>query len=140
MFGSLVITLPSSFDGGELIVSHQGVEKEFKPQNPKETSSWVAFFADCKHEVKPITRGYRLAMVYNLVQIGNNKSNALPKPGSEDTALKATINCLKAWTESQTSSSKVHTLILNPVITTIVVLLRLWLLRVTFNTSLMKRR
>eukprot|EP00029_Vermamoeba_vermiformis_P004973 TRINITY_DN1599_c0_g3_i3.p1 TRINITY_DN1599_c0_g3~~TRINITY_DN1599_c0_g3_i3.p1 ORF type:complete len:202 (-),score=5.82 TRINITY_DN1599_c0_g3_i3:1051-1656(-) len=34
MFASLVITLPSHFKGGELVVSHQGLEKTFRPENP----------------------------------------------------------------------------------------------------------
>lgn len=31
---------------------------------------WAAFFADCEHELSPITKGLRLVLVYNLVGVG----------------------------------------------------------------------
>ncbi len=63
MFGTLVIMLPTStsFTGGQLVVRHtQGLQQCFGPQELGRGLSWVAFYADCEHEVLPVTEGYRL--------------------------------------------------------------------------------
>ena len=73
MFGSLVIGLPSSFAGGELAISFEGEEKvaDFS-KNPYQLN-YTAFYADCDHEVKLLISGYRVCLVYNLVQEKNKK-------------------------------------------------------------------
>ncbi len=103
MFASLVVTLPSHFKGGELIVKHQGIEKKFRPENPSYSTSYVSFFADCKHEIKPVTSGYRLALVYNVVSLDNGP---LPSPASNSSIFKA-IKCLKRWKNKFDGPSKV---------------------------------
>ena len=67
MFATLVIVLPSAHSGGELIVRHLGREVAFdlRPDDPSEVG-FVAFYADCVHEVRPVVAGYRLTLVYNL--------------------------------------------------------------------------
>lgn len=67
MFATLVINLPSAHEGGELIISHGGQSQRYSFAdadlfNP----TFVAFYADCYHEVKPITDGYRICLIYNL--------------------------------------------------------------------------
>ena len=34
------------------------------------TLQYAAFFADCEHELSPVTAGMRLVLVYNLVWVG----------------------------------------------------------------------
>jgi len=60
MFATLVIVLPSAHRGGELVVRHLGRELTFDlhPEDPSEIG-FVAFYADCVHEVRPVTAGYR---------------------------------------------------------------------------------
>ena len=41
---------------------------DFAKQNPGHTISYAAFYADCDHEVKRLTSGYRVCLVYNLIQ------------------------------------------------------------------------
>lgn len=53
MVGTLVMTLPSSYTGGELVVSHNGERKAY--QGSRRALSLVAFYADCRHEVLPVT-------------------------------------------------------------------------------------
>ena len=49
MIGTLVVTLPSSYTGGELIV---GRDEELKAyRGSRAALSLVAFYADCRHEV-----------------------------------------------------------------------------------------
>ena len=66
MFATLVIVLPSISTGGDLVVQHKGreVRLDLRCTDPSETS-FAAFYADCVHEVLPVTDGCRLALVYN---------------------------------------------------------------------------
>jgi uncharacterized membrane protein YbhN (UPF0104 family) len=49
MVGTLVVTLPSSYAGGELMVGHNEEWKAYR--GSKTALSLVAFYADCRHEV-----------------------------------------------------------------------------------------
>lgn len=70
MFGTLVIGLPSLYTGGALEISFEGVTEiaDFAKNDTAHTINYAAFYADCDHEVKPLTSGYRVCLVYNLVQ------------------------------------------------------------------------
>ncbi len=70
MFGTLVIGLPSKHTGGELVVSFGGVEEiaGFSKDSGDYKIDYAAFYADCDHEVRPLTSGYRVCLVYNLIQ------------------------------------------------------------------------
>jgi predicted 2-oxoglutarate/Fe(II)-dependent dioxygenase YbiX len=61
MFATLVIVLPSSFEGGDLLVRHRGREARLALRcgDPAE-AAFAAFYADCVHEVLPVTAGHRL--------------------------------------------------------------------------------
>ncbi|MEZ4679948.1 MAG: 2OG-Fe(II) oxygenase [Caldilineaceae bacterium] len=73
MFATLVVNLPAAHQGGELIISHAGQSKRYSfADNSLFEASFVAFYADCYHEVKPVTAGYRLCLIYNLA-ITNRK-------------------------------------------------------------------
>lgn len=67
MFGTLVICLPSKHEGGEIVASHRGQSKTFRTGSTF-NHTYIAWYADVKHEVKPITSGYRLVLVCNLIQ------------------------------------------------------------------------
>lgn len=75
MFGTLVISLPSKHTGGELVVSFEGVEKvvAFAEDSGNYKIGCAAFYADCDHEIKPLISGYRICLVYNLVQQKSDK-------------------------------------------------------------------
>jgi hypothetical protein len=70
MFGTLIIGLPSKHTGGELLVRFDGKEEcvDFAEDAGNFKMPYTAFYADCDHEIKPITSGYRVCLVYNLVQ------------------------------------------------------------------------
>jgi hypothetical protein len=70
MFGSLVIVLPTAFQGEELVIRHDGKEHKFNASD-KVTSEgdlvavpWITFFSDVEHEVLPVTDGYRVTLTY----------------------------------------------------------------------------
>jgi len=69
MVGTLVVTLPSSYAGGELMV---GLGEEWKAYRGSKTAlSLVAFYADCRHEVLRVKSGYRITLTYNLLLHGD---------------------------------------------------------------------
>ncbi|MDE0059529.1 MAG: 2OG-Fe(II) oxygenase [Defluviicoccus sp.] len=67
MIATLTVSLPVAGEGGELIVRHRGREVAVD-MNVEEPSgfAFAAFYADCRHEIRPITAGHRLALVFNL--------------------------------------------------------------------------
>lgn len=71
MFGTLIIGLPSKHSGGELVLSFDGEEHSvsFAENCSNDTLPYVAFYADCQHEIKPTTSGYRVCLVYNLIDL-----------------------------------------------------------------------
>lgn len=71
MFGTLIIGLPSKHSGGELVLSFDGEEHSvsFAENCSNNTLPYVAFYADCQHEIKPTTSGYRVCLVYNLIDL-----------------------------------------------------------------------
>ncbi|MBM3910633.1 MAG: 2OG-Fe(II) oxygenase [Thaumarchaeota archaeon] len=98
MFGTLVISLPSFHTGGELIVYHAN-EKKICDLSHAESSelAFAAFYADCEHEILPITEGYRVCLVYNLIQSQSLKQKLIPPIYSNEIAkisdvLQSTFN------------------------------------------------
>jgi predicted 2-oxoglutarate/Fe(II)-dependent dioxygenase YbiX len=69
MVGTLVVTLPSSYTGGELMVWHNGERNAYR--GSKTALSLVAFYADCRHEVLKVKSGYRITLTYNLLLHGD---------------------------------------------------------------------
>ncbi|KAE8137651.1 hypothetical protein BDV38DRAFT_271224 [Aspergillus pseudotamarii] len=68
MFGTLAVCLPSRHEGGDVIVSHGGDQLKFQTAPTSEFGvSWAAWYADVTHEVKPVTSGYRVVLIYNLI-------------------------------------------------------------------------
>ncbi len=69
MFATLVIALPSNYTGGELLVRHRDEEVRINlTVNDPGELAYAAFYADCLHEVLPVTSGCRLTLIYNLIQ------------------------------------------------------------------------
>jgi predicted 2-oxoglutarate/Fe(II)-dependent dioxygenase YbiX len=74
MVGTLVVTLPSRYAGGELMVGHNEEWKAY--QGSKTALSLVAFYADCRHEVLKVESGYRITLTYNLLLHGDTSRPA----------------------------------------------------------------
>ena len=69
MVGTLVVTLPSNYTGGDLMVGHN---EEWKAYGGSKTVlSLVAFYTDCQHEVLRVQSGYRITLTYNLLLHGD---------------------------------------------------------------------
>jgi predicted 2-oxoglutarate/Fe(II)-dependent dioxygenase YbiX len=95
MFATLVIVLPSLYTGGELLVRHQDREARLDLScSDLSEVSFAAFYADCVHEVLPITSGCRLTLVYNLLRSGKGQ---LPEPPNYDAETSGVVKRLQQW-------------------------------------------
>lgn len=95
MFATLVILLPSEFEGGELIVRHMDQEKVFDfASSSAYNFHYLAFYADCEHEVKPVTKGSRLCLVYNLILCDKEKKF---KPPHNEEEIDRLAKVLQDW-------------------------------------------
>ena len=81
MFATLIICLPSRHAGGTLEISHDGVIETIDCGGPRAEFEvrYAAFYADCRHEIKPVTRGYRICLVYTLAVAGRKRQPAAPE-------------------------------------------------------------
>jgi predicted 2-oxoglutarate/Fe(II)-dependent dioxygenase YbiX len=91
MVATLVIALPSEYEGGELIVSHDGRQQQivFTGAASGHEVSYAAFYADCQHEVRPVRSGFRLCLTYNVTVAGTRgrQGIAAPSYGASATAI-----------------------------------------------------
>lgn len=93
MFATLVVSLPSVHAGGELVVRHgdRSATLDLGTPDPADIV-WAAFYADCLHELRPVTTGHRICLVYNLVRTGGS----LAAPDHEATVTELTTT-LRAY-------------------------------------------
>ena len=97
MFATLIVALPSLHAGGELLVRHREreVRLELRSDDLSEVA-FAAFYADCLHEVLPVTAGCRVALVYNLLRHDKGKGK-LPRPPSYERETAALAALLRHW-------------------------------------------
>lgn len=99
MFATLVIALPCDYEGGELLVRHQGEEMSFDlHSNAVDSAGFAAFFADCRHEVRPVTAGYRLTLIYNLIRTSQGEQ---PKPADYSNEQQQAAELLHDWAKAK---------------------------------------
>ncbi|KAL2839316.1 hypothetical protein BJX68DRAFT_272189 [Aspergillus pseudodeflectus] len=68
MFGTLVICLPSKHEGGDVTATHKDqTQTHDSAANSEYGFSYAAWYSDVRHEIKPVTSGYRLVLTYNLI-------------------------------------------------------------------------
>jgi hypothetical protein len=101
MFGSLIIGLPSKHSGGELVVSFEGetTSVDFSEITPNYEIPFCAFYADCTHEIKPLASGYRVVLVYNLIQESGKEKPKLEPKAEHITALESFLKENKDHTD-----------------------------------------
>ncbi|KAM6505592.1 hypothetical protein FSOLCH5_013767 [Fusarium solani] len=102
-FGSLVVALPTTYEGGQLRVVLKGKETVGLDQPEWDYPPrirWVAFYSDCEHEVLPVTAGHRVTLTYELWvadYLGGLTQPQVKTPGSAHYAIyertKAMLSC-----------------------------------------------
>lgn len=93
MFATLVIALPSRHEGGALVVQHgeQTVSLDFGGEDGAYSIQYAAFYADCKHEIKPVREGYRVTLIYNLTVATSKQHPQAPNCDAELEEVKALL-------------------------------------------------
>ena len=96
MFGTLIVQLPSAYEGGQLRVKHAKKEHIFDFSGLKGSTGfhYVALYADCQHELCVVTKGYRLCLVYNLIHTG---SGYCPAPIDNSLLVTQVVDAMKEW-------------------------------------------
>ena len=104
MFATLVVALPCDYSGGELIIRHRAeeVRVDLHRDEPSE-AAFAAFYADCLHEVLPIASGYRLALIYNLIRVGEGPLPRAPDYAAQQADL---VRLLSEWDRSGAAPDK----------------------------------
>lgn len=102
MFGTLVVGLPSAHAGGELIIRFDGREEtvDFSAAASSYQIPYAAFYADCEHEIKPVASGYRVCLVYNLVQPAGASKISSPQFSSQVEQMAEVLRAMEdsfAW-------------------------------------------
>jgi predicted 2-oxoglutarate/Fe(II)-dependent dioxygenase YbiX len=92
MVGTLVVTLPSTYTGGALVIDDGGEAVTYR--GSKVALTLVAFYADCRHEVRPVTSGYRITLTYNLLLRGDASK---PLTGEDDATVSEVASCLDQY-------------------------------------------
>ena len=102
MVATLVIVLPASYEGGELLVRHEGQEQTIdfsSVENSALQTHFAAFYADCEHEVRPLRKGYRLCLVYNLTLAKSKEPITAPRDSEH---IERITPLLREWSEDDT--------------------------------------
>lgn len=84
MVATLVVSLPSVHTGGELVVDDGGRERVYHASRDELTL--VAFYADRRHEVRPVRSGHRISLTFNLLATSPAEPES-PQPVSRAAAL-----------------------------------------------------
>jgi hypothetical protein len=68
MFGTLVVSLPSKHEGGDVVALHKEHSRTFSSSLGSDFGfSYAAWYSDITHELKPVTSGYRIVLTYKLI-------------------------------------------------------------------------
>ncbi|OHE96456.1 2OG-Fe(II)oxygenase superfamily protein [Colletotrichum orchidophilum] len=95
MFGTLVICLPCSHKGGDVVVKHCGETKTFKTSGSGQ--HFACWFSDVNHEVLPVTEGYRVVLTYNLTV---DPAAPQPSAGLQREQTHGLRHTLRRWLKS----------------------------------------
>jgi hypothetical protein len=105
MVATLVIVLPSSYQGGELVIRHEGHKRTIafpsKGDSPFRIH-YAAFYADCEHEVRPLRKGYRLCLTYNLTLARSKKSITASRVGEP---IERITRLIRQWVKDEGKSA-----------------------------------
>ncbi|KAJ7089502.1 hypothetical protein C8R43DRAFT_833568, partial [Mycena crocata] len=96
MFATIIIVLPSDHSGGQVRVSHGTKKATFDAAASSPVDYFVlAWYTDVKHEVLPITAGFRLALSYKLIHTARN--TLPPSIPDSNTAVADLTTVLRNW-------------------------------------------
>ena len=104
-FVTLIITLPSAHEGGEIHAHLDEQQLSFSAPHSREFSySYTACYTDIDHSIGTVTSGYRLSLIYNLVHRGDTMEFSRPMSVLND--HKGTMNRALAAREKKMQKSR----------------------------------
>ena len=107
MVATLVISLPATGAGAELVVRHNGRESKIDMcTSDPSVLVYAAFYADCSHETLPLREGHRVALVFNLILTGE-PSAALARAPVYSEQINAIGAWLADWARSDNANDKI---------------------------------
>ena len=85
LVGTLIVELPYAHEGGEFVVDDGDKVHlvDWSGKANKNRVRWVALFSDVDHEVKPVTKGSRITLVYSLIRTDVPRGDAVSKARRE---------------------------------------------------------
>jgi predicted 2-oxoglutarate/Fe(II)-dependent dioxygenase YbiX len=101
MFATMIIQLPceEGYEGGELVVHHNGRRQYFDMRSGCQSDlSAVLLYADCEHELKPVSRGHRVVLAYNVVWKAGNCMSMMATDPEDLSKMTALQNFIQKWT------------------------------------------
>ncbi|KAF9983122.1 hypothetical protein BGZ79_005832, partial [Entomortierella chlamydospora] len=64
IFASLVVCLPTNYEGGMLTVEDNAYDL-----SSSNSIKWCAFYSDCRHKIDEVTKGFRVTLTYDLLYL-----------------------------------------------------------------------
>jgi hypothetical protein len=99
MFGTMAIQARSVFKGGAMKIQHNG--ETVAIDLAKHESCVTAWYADCPHELEPLTSGVRVVLVYNLIHASADKVSVERTSAADLTPfMNKTSPIIDAWRKS----------------------------------------
>ena len=99
MFATLILQLPSVYEGGALVVYNKNGSKsthDFGQETGKAPYlvHFAAHYADLEHEILTVTKGYRLALVYSLCWVDDCETDSSSNSSSNNEEMVACLHQL----------------------------------------------
>ncbi|KAI9706510.1 MAG: hypothetical protein M1836_003516 [Candelina mexicana] len=103
MFGTMVICLPSEHEGGQVWLNHDRRKKTFDTAKTSAfEQSYIAWYADVTHEIRPVTSGNRLVLTYNLIDTAPGIPQSAASQDHEKLKLRNILTLWKtSWDDSE---------------------------------------
>ena len=107
MVGTLVISLPTDGEGGQVVIRHQDREEavDLSIREPGELA-FAAFYADCAHRTEPVRSGHRVSLVYNIVVLPGSGDVPRAAPDLSSQAREA-ARTLSEWASGDRKPKKI---------------------------------
>lgn len=65
-FATLVVFLPTQYEGGDILFTNKGITRSFRLGLQPAKCDWLVYYSDGEYEIKPVTNGYRVTLIYYL--------------------------------------------------------------------------
>ena len=111
MVGSLIVVLPSKFKRGSLLVWEKDRPRrfDFGQARLEQAAEYVAFYADCEHEVERVESGVRVCLAFNLIVKPSGKRKRKPSDAADPVVVDALSDRLAAHPQKPISSRSIIT-------------------------------